>query len=151
MIHQFSEDTAGTSADFLAQERIAVAGVSRRGDVAANFIYRKLRGTGRAVFAVNPNADRVQGDRCYHDLSSIPSGVGAVVIATPPRAASGLVRELKHSSGVLNPSRFMGRALSLRAIALDRCAVVLHDRFPCRLERPTRDGALPSGRGCGVS
>jgi predicted CoA-binding protein len=90
--------------------------------VAANFIYRKLRGTGREVFAVNPNADGDQGDHCYHDLSYIFGSVGAVFIAAHPRAASGLVRELEHSSGLLNPSRFMGRALSLRAIALDRCA-----------------------------
>lgn len=83
------------AADFLAQGRIAVAGVSRRGDVAANFIYRRLRDTGHEVFAVNPNADEVEGDRCYSDLSSIPGGVGAVVIATHPRAASELVRECR--------------------------------------------------------
>jgi predicted CoA-binding protein len=40
------------------------------------------------VFAVNPNADEVEGDACYHDLESIPGGAGgvdAVVIATRPK------------------------------------------------------------------
>jgi hypothetical protein len=45
------------------------------------------------VFAVNPNADSVEGARSYHDLKSIPGGVEAVVIATAPDKAEGTVRE----------------------------------------------------------
>jgi hypothetical protein len=45
------------------------------------------------VFAVNPNADQVEGDRCYHDLTSIPGGVQAVVIGTRPDLAEGTMRE----------------------------------------------------------
>ena len=52
--------------DFLAQKRIAVAGVSRSDKAApANLIYRKLRDTGHQVFPVNPNAEKVEGDACY--------------------------------------------------------------------------------------
>lgn len=78
--------------DFLAQRRIAVAGVSRRGDVAANVIYRKLRGAGYEAFAVNPNAEEVEGDRCYPSLAAIPGGVDAVVVATHPDVAPEVVR-----------------------------------------------------------
>ena len=42
---------------------------------------------GYTVFAVNPNADQVEGDTCYHDLSAIPGGVDAVVIGTKPATA----------------------------------------------------------------
>jgi predicted CoA-binding protein len=45
------------------------------------------------VFAVNPNTDKVEGDRCYHDLKSIPGGVQAVVIGTRPELAEGTMRE----------------------------------------------------------
>ena len=38
-----------------------------------------------SVFAVNPNADQVEGDTCYHDLKSIPGGVDWVLIGTRPR------------------------------------------------------------------
>jgi predicted CoA-binding protein len=79
--------------DFLAQKRIAVAGVSRRGDTAANVVYIKLRKAGYTVFAVNPNASEVEGDPCYPDLRSIPGGVGAVVVATHPRVSDQIVRE----------------------------------------------------------
>jgi predicted CoA-binding protein len=79
--------------DFLSQERIAVAGVSRTKGEAANIVYKKLRGSGYRVFAVNPSAETVEGDPCYADLSSIPDGVTAVVIATHPRVAAQVVRE----------------------------------------------------------
>jgi predicted CoA-binding protein len=73
--------------EFLAQRRIAVAGVSRDGKHSANLIYRRLRDTGHEVFAVNPNAEQVEGDRCYGSVSSIPGGVDGVVIVTPASAS----------------------------------------------------------------
>ncbi len=79
--------------DFLARKRIAVVGVSRSPKEAANLVYRTLRKAEYEVFAVNPNADEVEGDRCYHDLASIPGGVDAAVIATPAAASEGVVRE----------------------------------------------------------
>ena len=56
-------------------------------------MYQRLRDRGYEVFAVNPNADEVEGDRCYHDLASIPGGVEAVVIATSPDRAEQTMRE----------------------------------------------------------
>jgi predicted CoA-binding protein len=81
--------------EFLSCSRIAVAGVSRDRRQAANAIYRKLKTSGRAVFATNPKAERVEGDRCYPDLRSIPGGVEAVVVATPPDVAILVVRECR--------------------------------------------------------
>jgi predicted CoA-binding protein len=81
-------------ADFLAQKRIAVAGVSRNPQTeAANFIYRKLRAAGYEVFPVNPHATMVEGDHCYPNLKTIPQPVDAVMIATRPEAAEQLVHE----------------------------------------------------------
>jgi len=80
--------------EFLAQKRVAVTGVSRapRGH-GGNVVYQRLRARGYQVFAVNPNAERVEGDPCYHDLRSIPGGVDAVVIATRPEIADETMRE----------------------------------------------------------
>ena len=73
------------AADFLAQRRIAVAGVARKsGEHGGNTVYRRLRSRGYEVFAVNPKADEVEGDRCYPNLAAIPGGVDGVVIATAP-------------------------------------------------------------------
>ena len=56
-------------------------------------MYQRLRERGYEVFAVNPNADEVEGDPSYHDLRSIPGGVNAVVIATRPEIAEETMRE----------------------------------------------------------
>ena len=80
--------------DFLAKKRIAVTGVSRHAeDHGSNTVYKRLRERGYQVFAINPNADRVEGDVAYHDLKSIPGGVEAVVIGTRPETADSTLRE----------------------------------------------------------
>jgi uncharacterized protein len=82
------------AAEFLAKKRIAVTGVSRTPkDHGSNVVYKRLRDRGYQAFAVNPNAERVEGDQCYHDLKSIPGGVEAVVIATKPETAETTMRE----------------------------------------------------------
>ena len=79
---------------FLANKRVAVTGVSRTpSSHGSNTVYRRLRERGNQVFAVNPNAREVEGDRSYPNLKSIPGGVDAVVIATRPDAAVGTVHE----------------------------------------------------------
>ena len=79
--------------EFLAHRRVAVTGVSRQGDHGSNVVYKRLRDRGYEVFAVNPNAEAVEGDRAYHDLRSIPGGVEAVVIGTRPEIADQTMHE----------------------------------------------------------
>ncbi len=82
------------AAEFLAKRRVAVTGVSRKPQGhGSNIVYQRLRQRGYEVFAVNPNSDQVEGDRCFHDLKSIPGGVDAVVIGTRPETAIATMRE----------------------------------------------------------
>lgn len=82
------------AAEFLANKRIAVTGVSRDpGGHGSNVVYQRLRARGYQVFAVNPNTDTVEGDRCYPNLRSIPEGVEAVVVGTRPETAEATMRE----------------------------------------------------------
>jgi predicted CoA-binding protein len=86
--------TKDAARQFLAHRRIAVTGVSRSPkDHGANVVYRRLRDRGYDVVAVNPNADQVEGDQCWPDLTSVPGGVEAVVIGTRPEHAEATVRE----------------------------------------------------------
>lgn len=80
--------------DFLSCRRIAVTGVSHapKGH-GSNAVYVRLRERGFETFAVNPNAETVEGDPTYPDLHSIPGGVEAVVIGTRPEHAESTVRE----------------------------------------------------------
>jgi predicted CoA-binding protein len=88
------QSIAQAAKDFLSKRRIAVTGVSRSHpqEHGGNAVYRHLRAAGYEVFAVNPNADEVEGDRCFHDLEEIPRGVDAVVIATSPTHADETMR-----------------------------------------------------------
>ena len=80
--------------EFLALKRIAVTGVSRNGgDHGSNLVYQRLRERGYEVYAVNPNAESVEGDACYPDLRSVPGGVEGGVIGTPPSTAGQTMRE----------------------------------------------------------
>jgi uncharacterized protein len=83
------------AAGFLAHRRIAVTGASREpgGKHGGNIVFQRLRERGYDVVPVNPNAEEVEGVRCYPDLASVPGGVEAVVIATRPEAAGGTIRE----------------------------------------------------------
>ncbi len=82
------------ASEFLSKKRIAVTGVSRHPQGhGSNVVYERLRERGYDVFAVNPNAEAVDGSRAYHDLRSIPGGVEAVVIGTRPETAEATMRE----------------------------------------------------------
>jgi predicted CoA-binding protein len=82
------------AAEFLTKKRVAITGVSRKPQGhGGNVVYQRMRQRGYQVFAVNPNADRVEGDPCFHDVRSIPGGVEAVVIAARPETAQATMRE----------------------------------------------------------
>lgn len=87
------ESMRAAAEDFLAQRRIAVAGVSRDSAQTANAIYRKLREAGYDVVAVNPNATEVEGDACYPGVAAIPDRPDGVLIVTPPEAAPDVARD----------------------------------------------------------
>lgn len=109
--------------EFLAQERIAVAGVSRSQKDAANTIYVKLRDTGHQMFPINPNADVVEGDTCYASVKDIPGGVDGVVIVTRPDLTEQVVRDCVEA-GVprvwMHNNTFMGSSVSEKAVATCR-------------------------------
>jgi len=96
------------------------------------------------VFAVNPNADTVEGDRCFHDLKSIPGGVDAVVIGTRPQTADTTVREcvdlgikqvwMHRGPGAGSVSK------SAAAYGREHGLTVIDGGCPCMFE-PTADGA----------
>jgi len=109
--------------EFLAQERIAVAGVSRSKKDAANSIYLKLRDTDHQVFPINPNADVVEGDTCYASVQEIPGGVDGVVIVTRPELTEQVVHDCVEA-GVprvwMHNNTFMPSSVSETAVTICR-------------------------------
>jgi predicted CoA-binding protein len=85
--------TPKSVAEFLSGSRLAVAGVSRTPNQAANAIYRKLKTAGFEVLPINPKATALEGEPCYPDVASLPGTIDGVVIATHPDAALDVVRQ----------------------------------------------------------
>ncbi|UCH60896.1 MAG: CoA-binding protein [Anaerolineales bacterium] len=79
--------------DFLAQEKIAVVGVSDKRETGCNLAYRKFKEAGYAVSAVNPRLTTFEGDPCYPDLQSMPEKPDAVFILTNPKVTEQVVQQ----------------------------------------------------------
>lgn len=129
--------------EFLANKRIAVTGVSRTPENhGSNVVYKRLRERGYEVFAVNPNADEVEGDKSYHDLASIPGGVGGVVIGTRPDTAMTTMQECVELGidNVWMHRAFGQGSVSDEATALGRekGVTVIDGGCPCMFD-PTAD------------
>jgi predicted CoA-binding protein len=131
------------ASEFLAHKRVAVTGVSRTPKThGSNNVYKRFRERGYEVFAVNPNASEVEGDRSYPDLKSIPGGVEAVVIATRPAIAEDTMREcaelgIKHVWMHRGPGAGSVSA-SASAYGRQRGITVIDGGCPCMF-KPTDD------------
>ncbi len=87
--------------DFLSLKKIAIAGVSRKGDTAATAIYNKLKKSGYEVFPVNPFAEQIEGDTCYSSLFEIPEKIEGVIIGTKPEDSMQIIEDCS-KLGIMN-------------------------------------------------
>jgi predicted CoA-binding protein len=90
--------TKATVDDFLSGRTWAVVGASRDPKKFGSAAYRELKKTYRLI-PVNPNADTIDGDRCYPNLHALPEPVDGVLILVPPSQTEGVVREA-HAAGI---------------------------------------------------
>jgi predicted CoA-binding protein len=68
--------------NFWTESSYAVVGHSAK-EPFPRITYRELKKSGKKVFAVDPSADVIEGDKAYSDLPSLPEPVEAIVIETP--------------------------------------------------------------------
>jgi len=85
--------TMSSVTDFLDQRTLAVVGVSRSEKKFSHRLYKSLKKRGYNVFAVNPNADSIDGEICYENLQSLPQKADGVVIVIPPDQTNKVVRD----------------------------------------------------------
>lgn len=78
---------------FLQLKEIAVVGASNDRQKYGNIVFRKLKDKGYKVYAVNPNADMVEGDKCYHQFCDLPANVEGAVFVVPPSITEKVVKE----------------------------------------------------------
>ncbi len=85
--------------EFLSQRTLAVIGASRTGKKIGNTIYKTLREKGFKVFAIHPEADSIEGDRCYRTFDTLPEKVGGVVLCVPPVQSEKVLHQV-HEAGI---------------------------------------------------
>jgi predicted CoA-binding protein len=86
--------------DFLGQESLALAGLSRSGKKFGNAVLKDLSAKGYEVLPVHPEAAEIGGVRCYPSLADLPSRVGGLVLVVPPAQTEALVKEA-HETGIV--------------------------------------------------
>lgn len=72
---------------------IAVVGATDDPSKYGGIVYRRMKGLGYRVFAVNPNRKSVDGDHSYPDLSSLPEPPTIVNFVVPPNVGASVGEE----------------------------------------------------------
>jgi predicted CoA-binding protein len=79
--------------EFLGCRHLAVVGVSRSGKEFSNTAYRELKQKGYRLVPVNPHADELEGERCYHRVSEIPDRPEGALLITNSSQTESVVRD----------------------------------------------------------
>ena len=80
--------------DFLSQKKLTLVGLSRDTKQLANVAYRFLKTHGYTVYPVNPNAEQVEGERCFSTVTSLPEKVDGALIFLPPEKTIKVLPEI---------------------------------------------------------
>jgi hypothetical protein len=81
---------------FLNKRNIfAVVGASRDPKKYGYQVYKDLKNAGYEVYAVNPNAEEILGDKCYPNLENLPIKPEVVDVVVPPKVTEDVVKACK--------------------------------------------------------
>ena len=79
--------------DFVGCRSIAVVGASRGGKKFGNAAAKELQTRGYQVTIIHPEAQEIDGQPCYPNLSALQGQVDAVLISVPAAQAAAVMRE----------------------------------------------------------
>lgn len=68
---------------FLEPRKFAIAGASRNLKKFGGSILKELKENGFELYPINPNADEIQGIKCYKSVEDLPPDVDHLFIVTP--------------------------------------------------------------------
>ena len=78
--------------EILAHRVFAVVGASRDPEKWGNRVYHSLKRHGYTVYAVNPNAESIDGEPVYPLLDNVPGQVDCAVTVVQPEVTFEIVR-----------------------------------------------------------
>lgn len=80
--------------EFLINNEIAVCGASLNKKKFGNIIFRFLKTRGYHAYPINPALEKIEGEKCYPDISSLPETVKAAVMVTRPEVTEEIVESI---------------------------------------------------------
>jgi predicted CoA-binding protein len=94
MVGQKSLKSMENSPDFFSKDNVvAVVGASSDTAKWGRRVYDKLKAMGFIVYPVNPNEERIGGDRCYPGIKSLPRKPHLVITVTKPEITEKVVQD----------------------------------------------------------
>jgi predicted CoA-binding protein len=82
--------------EFLNKKNIfSVVGASRDPRKYGYQVYKDLKEAGYEVYPINPNAEKVLGDKCYPNLGDLPIKPDVVDVVVPPKVTEEIVKACK--------------------------------------------------------
>jgi hypothetical protein len=138
----------------LTARTVAVVGLSGNELRASNFVGYYLKRHGYTVVPVNPNEDRVLGERAYPSLRDVPGQIDVVDVFRDPEAVPEIAREavevgaraLWLQFGVISEEGARIAEEGGLAVVMDRCMKVEHARFLGRMHWLGMSTGVISGR-----
>lgn len=85
------------------KEKVVILGASNKPDRYAYKAYKMLQEYGHETFLVHPSLEKVEDQKVYKSLSSVPQPVDTLTMYVGPQISSGLIEEIKK----LNPKRII--------------------------------------------
>ena len=82
--------------EILNQRVFAVVGASRDPEKYGYKVYKSLKRAGCIVYAVNPNADDLDGDTVYPLLDNVPEQIDCIVTVVPPEVTLAIIPQASH-------------------------------------------------------
>src|SRR5215470_11151942 len=79
--------------EFLAQKRFAFIGVSRQPKDFSRALFREFQTRDYEPIPVNPEAEEIEGVRCFAHLRDIEPSVDSVLLMTSPTMTNLVLRE----------------------------------------------------------
>jgi uncharacterized protein len=79
--------------NFISQKTIAIVGMSRSPKSFGTYAAKELGSKGYRLFLVNPNANEIDGEKCYTSIAALPEKVGGALFLTAPESTATAVKE----------------------------------------------------------
>jgi predicted CoA-binding protein len=78
---------------FLNGSTFAVVGASQDRSKYGNKVFRSYKQAQRGVYAVNPRAQEIEGEKAYPNLKSLPGPIHGVSVIVPPSVTIQVLEE----------------------------------------------------------